>query len=79
MITLGCEQSLFSSKIHGKECETSKHASSRDCEHDMGAAMLLAASRVGIGRLAKRETALVSCNNLKAQHSGDGVILLVGL
>ena len=27
----------------------------------------------------KRETALVSYNNLNARHSGDGVILLVGL
>ena len=27
----------------------------------------------------KRETALVSYNDLDARHSGDGVILLVGL
>ena len=34
---------------------------------------------VGVGRPAKRETALVSYNNLKAWCSDDGVILLVGL
>ena len=45
----------------------------------MRAAMLLAASSVGVGRQAKRETALVSYNDLKAWHSGDGVILLVNL
>ena len=38
-----------------------------------------AASRVGVGRRVKRETALVSYNDLNARHSGDGVILLVGL
>ena len=38
-----------------------------------------AASSVGVGRRAKRKTALVSCNDLDARHSGDGVILLVGL
>ena len=37
-----------------------------------------AASSVGVGRRVKRETALVSYNDLKARHSGDGVILLVG-
>ena len=41
--------------------------------------MLRAAGSVGIGRRVKRETALVSYNDLKARHSGDGVILLVGL
>ena len=45
----------------------------------MGAAVPRAASSMGIGRRAKRETALVSYNDLDAQHSGDGVILLVGL
>ena len=34
------------------------------------------ASSVGVRRQTKRETAMVSCNIL---HSGDGVILLVGL
>ena len=29
------------------------------------------------GRRAKRETAMVSYNDCEAQHSGDGVILLV--
>ena len=38
-----------------------------------------AASSVGVGRRVKRETALVSYNDLNARHSGDGVILLVGL
>ena len=38
-----------------------------------------AASSVGVGRRVKRETALVSYNDLDARHSGDGVILLVGL
>ena len=38
-----------------------------------------AASSMGIGRQGKRETALVSYNDLDARHSGDGVILLVGL
>ena len=38
-----------------------------------------AASSVGVGRRVKRETALVSYNDLKVRHSGDEVILLVGL
>ena len=38
-----------------------------------------AASSVGVGRRVKRETAVVAYNDLKARHSGDGVILLVGL
>ena len=38
-----------------------------------------AASSVGVERRVKRETALVSFNDLDARHSGDGVILLVGL
>ena len=38
-----------------------------------------AASSVGVGRRVKRETALVSYNDLDTRHSGDGVILLVGL
>ena len=38
-----------------------------------------AASSVGVGRRVKRETALVSYNDLNARHSVDGVILLVGL
>ena len=72
-LLLDCEQSLFSSKIRGKE--TCK----RDCERDLRAAMPRAASSVGVGRRVKRETALVSYNDLDARHSGDGVILLVGL
>ena len=51
----------------------------RDCERDLRAAMPRAASSVGVGRRVKRETALVSYNDLDARHSGDGVILLVGL
>ena len=38
-----------------------------------------AASSVGVGRRVKRETALASYNDLDARHTGDGVILLVGL
>ena len=38
-----------------------------------------AAGGVGVGRRVKRETALVSYNDLDAQHSSDGVIILVGL
>ena len=38
-----------------------------------------AISSVGVGRQVKRETALVSYNDLNAQHSGDRVILLVSL
>ena len=53
-----CEQSLFSSKIRGKE--TCK----RDCERDLRAAMPRAASSVGVGRRVKRVTALVSYNDL---------------
>ena len=34
---------------------------------------------MGVGRQVKRETALISYNELKAQHSGDGVILLVDI
>ena len=45
----------------------------------MGAGKARAASSVGVGRRVKRETALVSYNDLKARHSVDGVILLVGL
>ena len=37
------------------------------------------ASSTGVGKRAKRETALVSYNDLDARHSGDGEILLVGL
>ena len=69
---LDCEQSLFSSKI-------SLGVAVRDCERDVGAAMPRASSSVGVGRRAKRETALVSYNDLKAWYSGDVVILLVGL
>ena len=36
--------------------------------------MPLAVSSVGVGRRAKEETALVSYNDVKARHSGDGVI-----
>ena len=36
-----------------------------------------AASSVGVGRRVKRETALVSYNDLNARHSGDGVIGLL--
>ena len=38
-----------------------------------------AARSTGLGRHAKRETALVSYNILDGQHSGDEVILLFGL
>ena len=83
---LDCKQSLFSSKICGKERKISKpdcgkecKTSKRDCERDVGAAVPLAASSMGAGRRVKRETALVSYNDLKAWHSGDGIILLVGL
>ena len=37
------------------------------------------ASGAGVGKRAKRETALVSYSDLDARHSGDGEILLVGL
>ena len=56
-----------------------KKTCKRDCERDLRAAMPRAASSVGVGRRVKRETALVSYNDLDARHSGDGVILLVGL
>ena len=56
-----------------------KKTCKRDCERDLRAAMPRAASSVGVERRVKRETALVSYNDLDAQHSGDGVILLVGL
>ena len=56
-----------------------KYACECDWEPDLRVAMPRAGSSVGIGRRAKRETALVSYNDLKAQHPGDGVILLVGL
>ena len=61
-----CEQSLFSSKIHGRKRKTRKRENvsvtwDRRCREP------LVAWRV------KRETAL------EARHSGDGVILLVGL
>ena len=36
-------------------------------------------SSAGVEKRAKRETALVSYNVLDTRHSGDGVILLVGL
>ena len=45
----------------------------------MRVAMPRAASRAGDGRGAKRETALVSTNDLDARHSDDEVFLLVGL
>ena len=41
--------------------------------------MLQAASSAGVGRQAKRATAMVSYNSLDGQHSSDGIILLVGL
>ena len=56
-----------------------KKTCKRDCERDLRAAMPRAASSVGVGRRVKRETALVSYNDLDARHSGDGIILLVGL
>ena len=56
-----------------------KSVCERDCERDVGAAMPRAASSVGIGKQAKRETLLVSYNDLDAQHSGDRVILLDSL
>ena len=59
-----CEQSLFSSKIRGKERKTGKRASVTQCQRDLGAAMPRAASSVDIGRRVKRETALVSYNDL---------------
>ena len=49
------------------------------CEREVRAAMPRDASSAGVGKQAKRETALVSYNDLDAWHSGDGVILLVGL
>ena len=79
MLIVDCEQSLFSSKIRGKERKTSIKTCKRDCERDLRAAMPRAASSVGVGRRVKRETALVSYNDLNARHSGDGVIILVGL
>jgi len=42
-------------------------------------AMLQTTSDAGIRRRVKRDTAMVSYNILDAQHSGDGVILLVSL
>ena len=41
-----------------------KKTCKRDCERDLRAAMPLAASSVGVGRRVKRETALVSYNDL---------------
>ena len=45
----------------------------------MQVVMLGAISSTGIGKQAKRETAMVSCNILDTWHSGNGVILLFGL
>ena len=58
--------SFAPAKIHGgKEAEHESRTSGE------------AASNAQGGRRAKRETAMVSYNNCEAQHSGDGVILLV--
>ena len=77
---LDCEQSLFSLKIHGEERKTSSHACltvsvmyERQCRYTV------TPSSTGVRGQAKRETALVSYNDLDAQHSGDRVILLVGV
>ena len=65
-VSVDCEQSLFCSKIREeKVAEHESHASGK------------AARSVRGGRRAKRETAMVSCNDCEARHSGDGVILLV--
>ena len=61
-IAIDCEKSLFSSKIRGKERK--QVTCKRDCERDLRAAMPRAASSVGVGRRVKRETALVSYNDL---------------
>ena len=45
----------------------------------MRVVMPQAASSAVIVRQAKRETTTVSYSDLEAWHSGDGVILLVGL
>ena len=58
-IFVDCQQSLFSSKIRGKNaiCEeerNTKKARERDCERDVRAAMLGAASSVGISFVFRR-------------------------
>ena len=55
------ELHFTTSKIHGKECKTSEHASTT-------VNVTLKRCNAGIGRRAKRETALVSYNDLDAQH-----------
>ena len=53
-----------------------------DCEKSLFLSKTVGknANRAGVVRRAKGETALVTCNDLDAWHSGDGVvILLVGL
>ena len=60
-LPLDCEPSLFSSKIREKEHKTSKRA------NDDAAA----ASSVGAGRRAKRETAMVPYNATLTGNNND--------
>ena len=66
-------------EICGEERKTSSRSSVPVSMTCIRTAMLQGASSAGVGKLAKRETALVSYSDLDARHSGDGEILLVGL
>ena len=82
MAESGCQHRLRAVSLFLEnpwERTQNKKTCKRDCERDLRAAMPRAASSVGVGRRVKRETALVSYNDLDARYSGDGVILLVGL
>jgi len=74
---LDCEQCLFSLKIRGEEHETGRRLSmtvSVTCEwryRDLLVVCVLEDER--------KESAMVSYNIWDARHSGDGVILFVGL
>ena len=64
--TINSEQSLFYSIIHGEERKTSKHVRLTDLQ----AAMPQAACSAVVRRQAKRETGIVSYNNLDVTLTG---------
>ena len=77
--TIDCKQSLFCSKICGEEHKEERNTSEQSwaCELEMRSCE--AAGKSGLGRQAKRETTMVSYSISEAWHSGDRVILLLGL
>ena len=64
-VKIDCEQSLFLENPW-ERMQACEHECEHDCECDEGAAMQRAASSMGFARRVKRETVLVSYNDLDA-------------